>query len=258
MRTERGHVSNGFLQQARADQIVGGRADAGRRDGNFVRNGIADFVLLRFVIAEEEQAIADDAAADAGAILLEREWRFGGEEIVGVPGIGAAVGVCGSMESIAAGLNADVDDGARLPAIFGARILIGLEFVDGVDGQHRSGIARGHDGVHDALRHPGVVAVDAIHHEEIVVRAETVGALRPAGVAGVFGHAGAQVEQVFKVAPVERQIVDHLVGERAPKFRTGGVECRRFIGHRDGLRLIARLQREIGSEILPYFQNNVL
>jgi len=46
-----------------------------------------------------------------------------------------------------------------------------------------------------------IVAVDAVHHEEIVVGPETVGALCPAGVADVFRHAWAQVEQVFEVRP---------------------------------------------------------
>ena len=79
------------------------------------------------------------------------------------------------MEAVATGLDADVDHRAGLPAEFRAGILLGLEFVDGVDGQHGSGVAGGHDRIHHALRHPWIVAVDAFHQVEVIVRAQTVG-----------------------------------------------------------------------------------
>src|SRR3974390_3666963 len=105
-----------------------------------------------------------DRSSHAATPLLEFDWRFearngiaaragrgirdGGSYVVIVAGIKPSrspVRVCGAMNRILARFDSDVDDGAGLPAVFRAGILHGLEFVDGVDGQHRSSVARGQD-----------------------------------------------------------------------------------------------------------------
>src|SRR6267142_197936 len=223
-----------------------------------VWNRVAHAIALSFEISEVEELILLDWSPRAGAELFQSDGRLGAwkritgairiavyvriEVVASIPTGRPAVRVCGPVNGIGSGFNSDVNYRARLPTVFRARILLCLEFVDGIDGQHRSRVARGHDCVHHALRHPGIVAVDAVHHEEIVVGPETVGALCPAGVADVFRHAWAQVEQVLKVSAVQGEVVDDFILQRSTEFSVGGFHQRDLFGNGNGLRLLARLE----------------
>src|SRR6202007_2819662 len=57
----------------------------------------------------------------------------------------------GSMQSVGAGLQGDVDDCAGLPAILCRRVLLDIEFLDGVDGQDGGRVAGNATSVHDCL-----------------------------------------------------------------------------------------------------------
>src|SRR5579872_23188 len=162
------------------------------------------------------------------------------------------------MKGIRAGFNSNIDDGARLPTIFRARILLRFKFIDSIDREHRSGITGGHDRIHHALRHPRIVAIDTVYHEEVVMGAQTVGTLGPARVANIFGYAGAQVEQILKVSAVQGQVVDDCVLQCSAKLGVRGFDERNLLGYRNGLCLLAGLQREVNPKFLADFQDNVL
>ena len=93
-----------------------------------------------------------------------------------------------------------------------------FEFFDGIDGKHRSGVTCRHDRIHHALRHPRIVAVDAVDEKVVVVRAAAISAVCPARIAGIFRNTRPQVQQVFEVPAVQREIVDHGVRDRSAKF----------------------------------------
>ena len=139
------------------------------------------------------------------------------------------------MHRVAARLDTHVDHGTRFPTVFTAGILLCFEFINGIDGQHRTRVTCGHHCVHHALRHPGIVAVDAVDHEVVVVRTAAVRAVRPTRVARIFRYARAQVQQVFEVSSVQGQVIDHLVGDRSAQLgvigfdqRTLGLDCDQF------------------------------
>ena len=164
------------------------------------------------------------------------------KEVRGIPVAVTAKGIGRAVVVVRAGLDADVHDGTRFPAVLRARIHFGLELVNGVDGQNGAGIACGHDRIHDALGHPGIVAVYAVDQKHVVVRAEAIRALRPAGVAGILDHSGPQIQQVFKIAAIQGQLVNGSVFQSSAEFCIGGFDERKFAGDGDFFSLFTGLQ----------------
>src|SRR6202035_4942420 len=116
-------------------------------------------VVLTLVINEVEQLVFFEWSAQAGAILLQGHWRLvtyrrgsgAGrliriiEKIARVKRGFAAKCKRGAVNRVAARLDSGVDDGPGFPAKFGLRILLGIEFLNGVDGKRRGRVTRGDD-----------------------------------------------------------------------------------------------------------------
>ena len=273
-----GRTAPGRRCQASTNQAVGACSARSGSDGDGVREGVAVRVHLLFKIGEIEQLVFEDRAADADAKLFEAQRSLvagarkclcgtsnviagpiGGrrvEEVAGVPSVVSAIGVGRAVDAIAAGLEADVDYAARLPTVFRLRILFGSKFVNGVDREHRARVACGHHGVHDALSHPGIVAIDAVYQVILIVGTQPVCALGPAGTAGIFDRAGTQHQKVGEVAAVQGQVIDDVVLDGSADDRVGCVDQRQFTRYRDFLGLLTRLQSEIDAQFLIDLQSD--
>src|SRR5260370_42626942 len=141
-------------------------------------------------------------------------------------------------------------DGAGPPAVFGPGILFRFELVDGIHGKNRSRVTGGHHRVKDALAHPGVRGMDAVDQVNVVLRAQAVGALGPARAARIDGHAGPQLEQVFKIAAIQGQVIDDLGLQRAAEFGVRGLDDGKLSSYGDFFRLLTGLQSQIEAQVL--------
>src|SRR2546425_8944426 len=110
-----------------------------RRAGN-AGERIPHRVTLSFVAAEEKDLVLNNGTAQCTAKLLEVSGRLrlvGGIEVVARIQRGvAAKSVGATVQLIGARLQPDVNDGSGLPAVFRTRILLEVEFGDGIDGQN--------------------------------------------------------------------------------------------------------------------------
>ena len=84
------------------------------------------------------------------------------------------------MKIVGTRLDSYIDDGPGSPAILGSGILFGFELVNGIHRQDRPRISRSHNRVENALAHPRVGRIDPVHHVDVVLGAQAVGALGPA------------------------------------------------------------------------------
>ncbi len=96
-------------------------------------------VKLPLITDEEEQFILDDGAAHGCAVGLDGRLLLGiSHRYEGVCGIQSGVtpeSIGRSMNGVGAGFQANVDDGAGLPAIFSSGILLGVELLNRVNRQ---------------------------------------------------------------------------------------------------------------------------
>src|ERR1700730_9843257 len=115
-------------------------------------NRIAHAIPLCLEIAEVEEFVLLDRSSNTSAVLFQFHRRLdalkwisctnrlaryiGVEVITRIESIAAAIRVGRSVDRICAGFDSYVDGCAGLPAVFRARILLGLEFIDGVNGEH--------------------------------------------------------------------------------------------------------------------------
>ena len=122
---------------------------------------------MPLIVSEKKQFVFLDRSANRAAELLQSHLCLGSRRYVvvvariegGVP----TVGVSRAVQGVGTRFDSDVDDRARLPAVFRARIFFRLEFINGVHRQDRPGIARVQGRIHDALAIPGSTGKDAIH-----------------------------------------------------------------------------------------------
>ena len=146
------------------------------------------------------------------------------------------------MNIVRARLDPDIDDGAGFPAVLCPGIFFRLEFINGIHGQDRPRIARGHDRIHDALTHPGIIGDDAVHEVHVIVGALAVGALGPARAAGIDRNARPKLQQVFKITAIQGQVFDDLSLQGATKLRVGSLDQGYRLRDGDLFGLLAGLQ----------------
>src|SRR5262249_41409357 len=85
------------------------------------------------------------------------------------------------------------------------------------------------------------------------LRAQAVCRSRPTAVAVVTQRkyrAWAKLQQVYIVTSADWEVVNGLIVQRAAESRAGCVHKRQLFRDRDGLRLSARLQDDINSNVL--------
>src|SRR6266481_7545504 len=105
-------------------------------------NRIPHGVSLSLVICEVEEFVLFDRPAHACAVLFQFDgclgtWKWISDAIgiamcilvkviARIKAFAATIRVCGTMNRIGARLHSDVNNSSRLPAVFRARVLLGL------------------------------------------------------------------------------------------------------------------------------------
>ena len=181
--------------------------------------GVAHGVALTFISSEVKQLVLYDCAPGSSAELREiaRVLHSGCrikviasvKRRVASEGIGCAVNLVGAR------LQADVHDCTRFPSIFCGRILLKVEFLNRVHGKNRGGVSGDAGAIDDALAREGFAVEQAVHQISVVFGSESVRAGGGESSARIANHAGTQLQQVLVVAPIQREVVDLLVAERA-------------------------------------------
>src|ERR1017187_6022897 len=90
----------------------------------------------------------------------------------------AAKGVGGAVDVIGARLQCNVDDGTGLPAVFCRRILLNIEFLNGVDGKDGRRVSSDAGSVDDALAGERLAVEQTIDEVSIIFGAQAVAAGR--------------------------------------------------------------------------------
>ena len=224
----------------------GGKEDLAR--GNAFTDAIA------FIGAEDEGFVFFDGAAESGAKLILLvigndgiEEAFGVEDFIAEEFVEVAVNLIGS------GFGDDVDDRARVAAVFRVEgIGEDTKFVDGI-GRRLDGRGVHKDVVSIAAIHHVIVgaASAAVHGNDarIVTTVEKIGAeLRL--------HARLQLEELVGIAGIERELADGTIRHDGAELRGGGVNHGRSSGDFDALRGRAKLQGDIDIEDLIEVQND--
>src|SRR5215472_5622884 len=195
--------------------------------GNVTPDRVADEGTKALIAAEEEQFVLLDGSAHHAAELLQLGGqlvlRSGVEEVAGGPRVVAAKGVSRTVKGVGPGPDSHVYDGPGPPAILRFRILLEVEFLNGVDRQDRSPI--GERTWHTAN---GAVIVEigvdhAVQHPHVLVRPSVVAALSPGRAARIDRHARTKGQQILVIAAIQGHVVDVRVVKCASEGGTGGI-----------------------------------
>ncbi len=128
-------------------------------------------IALTLVVHKVEQFVLFDGPTQAGAVLLQidrRLWqRRRVESVASIEG--------SRVKCVAARLYAGVDNGAWLPPVFRLWILLGIEFLDGVDGQGRGRIASGDGRIENTRARIRIIFPHTVQQIANVLRAGPVG-----------------------------------------------------------------------------------
>src|ERR1700722_1546174 len=122
---------------------------------------ISHSVALAFVTHKEEELVLDDAPSSGRSKLLQGNrplflrWRV--KVIACVPRAVASESVCGAVKAVCAGFDSNVDNCSGLPSVFGRRIFLNVEFLDGINGHQRGRITGNSWTVDDRQALQGVV-----------------------------------------------------------------------------------------------------
>src|ERR1039458_189162 len=195
---------------------------------------------LPFVSAKEKDLVFDDRAADAAAVLFQRSRELGVgngvEKVAGVRHTVAPKREPGAVNLVGAGLETHVNHRSRLPPEFGRCKFFHVKLLNRVDRQNRLGIAGDAGSFDDGLAGVGLAVKQALNEVGVVFRAQSVRARGRESAARIALYTGTQLEQVLVVAPVQRQIVDLRVAQRAAQSGGCGVDQRNLLAddHRLG------------------------
>ncbi len=182
--------------------------------------------------------------------------NYGVEVIAGVEEIVALKVVGGAVVVVGAGSEADVDDGAGLPAVFGGRIFHGVEFLNGVDGKVRGRSPLYAFGVNHGGGVVGIVVVGAVDDEVVVLGAIAIGADGEEAAAGIALDTGTKGDKVLEIAAVQGKVVNGFVVDGAAESGVGKFEERNFFGDDDGVRDGAGGKIEIQGEVFGDFETD--
>src|SRR5581483_5046076 len=108
-----------------------------------------------------------------------------------------------------------VHDRTWLPSVFRGRILLKVEFLDGINRQNGRGIAGDSRTIDNRLAGIRFAVEQAFDEIRVILRAQAVGTRRRKSTAGVAHYAGAQLQKVLVIAAAQGKIVDLFVTERA-------------------------------------------
>ena len=250
-------VANGDKRAARGGII-------GKRDGVGLPfdEGIADFVALAFISAEEEEFIFKNGAAHGGPELLQAPWCLWRthrvEEVARIEDRIAVKAIGGPVETVGARFHRHVDDGPGLPAVFRGGILLHVKLLNRVNRQDRRRVSCDARAVDDALAGEGFAVKDAIHNVCIVFGAKAVGAGGGKSASRITDHTRPELQKVFVVASIQGEIVDFFIAQRAAKRGGRGVKKRYLLGDHDCFRGISWLQQDVHANVRRHFQLNVL
>ena len=257
LRAERTHSRAVSFYALHASTMLVASLPPAISDGDGNDGSVSQDVAQTFVARKPEEFVLDDASARRGAKLLECRRRYridarGAEGIARIGGLGVpSKGVGRAVKAVRAGLDADVDDRAFLPAIFRLGILLGVEFLDGVDGQNGAGISA------------AVSAIERRRANRLADRGDALSTVRTSkpsragrwcsasgGASHGRNHAGTQLQQALEVAAIQGQGVDGLIADGTAQGGIGGVDRGNFSGDGDRLGLLARLHHQVHANIL--------
>src|SRR5208283_1131342 len=156
-----------------------------------------------FIGTKEERSVLPDGAAERGAKLILVELRLDGIEIaLGIENLVAEILVNIAVKRVGTGLGYDIDDGARVPSIFG------IEGI-GNDAEFRNRIGRR---LHRRRVHKLIVGIATVDAEIVGPSAAAIhrhGTRRIAAVKCAAAgpelrlHARLQLQELIRVARIE-------------------------------------------------------
>ena len=262
-------VVDGQVRSAGGDQLAE-VAVAHGRGGHAIDGGDAASGAQTGIVEEKEALVAaivdlgnEDGSADGHAELILAEDRFaligGGEDVAGIEDVVAVELEEIAVEVVRARLGGDRHHARAAAELRGKDAGEGLKLAHGLDA-----------GRHDDRVKGELVVVDTVHEPSIGVgaAAEGVEVRRSAGVegggarevlAGLSGRdAGVQIDELSKVAAVERQFADGARADHLAEFGRFGADQRRGGRHFHRLGYIADRELEIGTGLLVHFERQIL
>src|SRR4029077_2865503 len=150
-------------------------------------------------------------------MLAKRRLRigFGVEPVSRIEEVVALEAIYGAVQIICSRLDSDVDRHTWLPADVWRRIFFGIELLNGIDRQDRTGCALHALCIDDVPGIIGIVVVAALDHEIVILRPHTVGNDGFETAAREANHSRPENYEILIVATVERQVVDFFIRKSA-------------------------------------------
>src|ERR1700722_14787248 len=118
------------------------------------------------------------------------------ESRVAAKTVGSAVYIVGSR------LGSNVDERADSPAVFRSGVLLGIEFLDGIDGQGARCSSSLVSVIHDLSAVHRVIGHDAIQQPHPVPGAKAIGRVAMVSSTWITHHSRAQLNQAREVAAI--------------------------------------------------------
>ena len=122
-----------------------------------------------------------------------------------------------------------------LQTVFGRRIFLCVEFLNGVNGEMASRSALNAFGVDDGGCVVRIVAIDTVNDEVVVFGTIAVGADREKSATGITLDTRAQGDEILEIAAIQRKVIDFFVAEGAAEGVVGSVEERNFFRDEDSV-----------------------
>ena len=151
-------------------------------------------------------------------------------------------------------LDAQVDDGARLPSVFCWRVFLRVELLDRVDRKNRPGCSLHSFGVDHGRSVVRIVVVCAVKDEIIVLGSVAVrtDGEKPSPAAPL--HSRSQDHEILEIAAVQGEIIDGLVRKSSAQRVIGSLHQRQLFCHGDRFRYAAGLHGQIQTYVFRYFE----
>src|ERR1700687_196311 len=185
---------------------------------------------------------------------MEPQWlvwiRLGIKVIARVEGVVALKVVNSAVILFRPGFETNVHNCSWLPSIFRRRLLLGVKFLNGIDGKVRCRSTLHAFGIDYRCRVVRIVVVDAIHDEVVVLGTISIGANREKTAARVALNTGPKGDKILKIAAIERQIVDGFIAYGAAQSVVRIFDERNIFGDRNRFGDRTGRQFEIDADVL--------